>query len=88
MSVVDYYVDEDPSVYENDSCGLAVGCDLPAGFSGNEGNRYLRVILPWGGLGTAQLDLMMRNLTRTVSQIACSSSRAIQAQQTSLDSLA
>lgn len=44
LSIVDYYPDEDPSVYENDSCGFSLGCDLPAGFSGDEGNHFLRVI--------------------------------------------
>lgn len=57
-TIVDYYP-VDPSVYEENFHGLSVGCDLLTAFSGDEGNYFLRIVFSWGGLGTAQLFLMM-----------------------------
>lgn len=51
LSIVDYYPDENLSVYENDSCGFSLGCDLLAGFSGDESNRFLRIIFNYIFMG-------------------------------------
>ena len=44
LMIVDYYPDEDSSICEDNSPGLSVECDLLAGFSGNKGNHFLRIV--------------------------------------------
>ena len=85
LSLVEDYPDEDPSEYEGNSCGHSQGRDPPAG-SRNQYNHLLRVWGSWLGVGTTDLEVMMRNLTQTISRIARASARAIRDQQRSLDS--
>lgn len=44
MSIIDEY--------EHDSYVLSIGRDLLTGFSGDEGNHFLRIIGSWFGLGS------------------------------------
>lgn len=74
LSITDDYPEDDPSEYEANSCAHSPGCDLFAGYSGDQLSFLLRI---WGscfGTGTTDLEVMMRNLTHTVNRI----SRALQ----------
>lgn len=66
----DDYPDEELFEYEDNSCGHSQGCDLPARYSGDHFNQYLGIINSWLGVDMADLEVMMRNLTRSVNRRA------------------
>lgn len=63
------------------------GLGLSVGYSEDQYNPHLTIIGSGLGAGTAHLQVVMQNLTRTLNRIARSTSRAIRAQHESLDSL-
>lgn len=58
-SIVDDYPDEDPSECEDNICGCSQGCDLLTGYSGDQFNKFLRILGSWTGVRTKDLKVMM-----------------------------